>query len=89
MAEKEIPYEAIVRTEIAIEILNRARAIVTARIYELEDHDPAAADSLRDRRRELVDLQHSLSVDAPDAVEDIIAVWGPRVGDEARFWREF
>lgn len=89
MPEQEIPYDAIIRTEIAIKILNEARAIVTARVYELEEHDPAAAEQLRERRRGLLDLQERLGVDAPDAVEDVIAVWGPRVRDQVRFWAEF
>lgn len=89
MAEQEIPYDAIIRTEIAIKILNEARAIVTVRIYELEEQDPVAAEQLRGRRRELLDLQERLGVDAPDAVENAIAVWGPRVSDEVRFWAEF
>jgi hypothetical protein len=89
MAEREIRYDAIVRTEIAIRILNLARAIVTGRVYELEEQDPAAADRLRDRRRDLLDLQERLAADALDTVEKVIAVWGPRVQDEARFWAEF
>jgi len=89
MAETDIPYDAIVRTEIAIRILNQARAIVTARVFQLEERDPAAAEQLRGRRRGLLDLQERLGVDVPDAVEDVIAVWGPRVRDEVRFWAEF
>ena len=89
MSGKETTYDAIVRTEIAIAILNRARAIVTARVQELEEKDPAAAGRLRTRRREIVDLQHGLRVDDPEAVEEVIAVWGPRVDDGVRFWREF
>ena len=53
MAEQETSYDAIVRTEIAIEIINQARAIVTARVYELEASDPDVAQALRSRRREL------------------------------------
>jgi len=89
MAEQEIPYDAIIRTEVAIRILNQARAIVTARVFELEEQDPAAAELLRGRRRGLLDLQERLGVDAPDAVEDVISVWGPRISDEVRFWAEF
>jgi hypothetical protein len=51
MAEQEIPYDAIIRTEIAIDILNQARAIVTARVYELEGMDPEAAEAPRTYRR--------------------------------------
>ena len=47
MAEQETSYDAIVRTEIAIEIINQAGAIVTARDYELEGSDTNAAEALR------------------------------------------
>ncbi len=89
MTGQETSYDAIVRTEIAIEILIQARAIVTARVYELEDTAPAAAEALRQRRRHLIDVQQRLSADGRDAVEAVIAVWGPRVQDETRFWAEF
>jgi hypothetical protein len=89
MAEPEIPYDAIVRTEIAVSILNQARAIVTVRVHDLEERDQSAAEKLRDRRRDLLHLQDRLGADDLDAVEDVIAVWGPRVSDEDRFWREF
>ncbi|MGQ3254251.1 hypothetical protein, partial [Agrobacterium sp.] len=85
----EISYDAIVRAEIAIELINQARAIVTARVYELEEQDPGAAEDLRRRRRDLIELQQSIRVADRDTVENLIAVWGPRVKDEARFWAEF
>jgi hypothetical protein len=43
MTEQETSYDAIVRTEITI--LNQARVIVTTRVYEFEDTDPAAIDT--------------------------------------------
>ncbi len=89
MTEQEVSYDAIVRAEIAIEILNRARAIVTARVYELEGSDPDAADALRSRRRDLIALQQNINVADSDVVEDVIALWGPRVKNDARFWAEF
>ncbi|MBB3918627.1 hypothetical protein [Rhizobium fabae] len=89
MAEQEISYDAIVRAEIAIELINQARAIVTVRVYELEEQDPGAAEELRRRRRDLIELQQSIRVADRDTVENLIAVWGPRVKDEARFWAEF
>ena len=89
MTEQEVPYDAIVRAEIAIEILNQARAIVTARVYELEASDPDAAKALRSRRRDLIALQQSINVTDRGSVEDVIALWGPRVKDDARFWAEF
>ena len=89
MAEQEISYDAILRREIAIEILNQARAIVTSRVYQLEETDPEAAESLRLRRRELIAVQNGVAVADRQTVENLIALWGPRVKDEARFWAEF
>ena len=89
MAEQETSYDAIVRTEIAIEIINQARAIVTARVYELEGSEPDVAQALRVRRRELIALQHSITAADPETVESVITLWRPRVKDEARFWAEF
>jgi hypothetical protein len=89
MTEQEAPYDAIVRAEIAIEILNQARAIVTARVYELEASDPDAAEALRSRRRELIALQQSITVADREAIENVITFWGPRVKGDARFWAEF
>ena len=89
MAEQETSYDAIIRTEIAIEIINQAPAILTARVYELEGSDPDAAEALRARRRELIAQQHSITAADPEAVESVITLWGPRVKDEARFWAEF
>lgn len=88
MTEQEVPYDAIVRAEIAIEILNQARAIVTARVYELEASDPDAAKALRSRRRDLIAQQQSITVADRESV-NVIALWGPRVKDDARFWAEF
>ncbi|MGO4567487.1 hypothetical protein AB4Z52_21020 [Rhizobium sp. 2YAF20] len=89
MAEQETSYDAIVRVEIAIEILNQARVIVIARIYEHEGTNAGAAEALRRRRRDLIELQQSIRVADLDGTENHIAVWGPRVQDEARFWAEF
>jgi hypothetical protein len=89
MADQEKSYDAIVRVAIAIEVINQPRAIVIARIYELEDTDAGAAEALRRHRRDLIELQQSIRVADHDGTENLIAVWGPRVQDEARFWAEF
>lgn len=77
MTEQETSSDAIVRVEIAIEILNQAQAIVTARVYELEGTDLAAAEALRQRRRDLINTQQSLSADGRDAVEDVMRSGDP------------
>ncbi|KAB2654902.1 hypothetical protein F9K94_22850 [Brucella tritici] len=87
MAE-DIPYDAIVRAEIAIEIMNKARGLVSARVTEIEDADPAGAEALRRKRRELLAIQNGIRVGDDEHIEAVIAEWGPRVKDAARFWRE-
>jgi predicted nucleotidyltransferase/HEPN domain-containing protein len=81
-------YDNIVTAEIAIGILNQARAIILARIREIKDANPALAKPLRDKRRELLALQHAINPDDPETAKTIAETWGPRVKDEARFWRE-
>lgn len=88
MTEQEVSYDAIVRAEIAIEILNQARAIITARVYELEGSDTASAKALRSRRRDLIALQQGITVADRESVEGVIALWGARVKDDAWFWAE-
>lgn len=88
MAEDDILYDAIVRAEIAIEIMNKARGLVSARVTEIEDDDPAGAEALRQKRRDLLAIQNSIRVGDDQHIEDVIAQWGPRVKDAARFWRE-
>lgn len=89
MAEKEITNEVIARSEIAIEILNRARPSSPCASMSSEGDDPVAADRLHTPRQGLVDLQHGFSVDDLEAVEDIISVWGRRGDEEARFRQYF
>jgi hypothetical protein len=79
-------YAGIVRAEIAIEFLNRARGIVSSRIHEIEADDLVTAEDLRVRRRALVELQHGVQVADREGVEAIIAIWQPRVRDEYVFW---
>lgn len=85
----DLSYDAVLRAEIAIDLINQARAIVTASVHELEEQDADAAEELRRRRRDLIELQQSISITERDAVEDVIALWGPRVRDVARFWAKF
>lgn len=81
-------YDNIATAETAIGILNQARAIILARIREIKDDSPALAKTLRDKRRELLALQHAITPDDPDAAAAVAETWGPRVKDDERFWRE-
>ncbi|EJJ26257.1 hypothetical protein [Rhizobium sp. CF142] len=82
MADQETSCDALARAEIAIEILNQARAIVAPSVYELEDTDAQAAEVLR--RRDLIEPQQSIRIAVSDAVEDLIGVWGRQDGGSYR-----
>lgn len=88
MAGQTTSLDAIVRAEIAIEIMNQARGLVSERVAAIEADDPAGAEVLRAKRRGLLAVQSSIRVDDPDRVEAVIAEWGPRIKDRAEFWRE-
>lgn len=77
-----------IRFEVVMAIMNRARGVISSRIAEVLGPDPAAADALRLKRRELLALQQSLLPDQAERVETMIAEWGPRVRDTGLFWKE-
>lgn len=81
--------DAIVRAELAIEIMNQARGLVSERVAAIEANDPAGAEALRARRRELLTVQNRIRVGDSEQIEAVIAEWGPRVKDTALFWQEF
>lgn len=85
-------YGRVVRAEVATELVNRARALVLARLYEIEE-DPAGAkpdetEKLEARERELFAVLRSLDYRDDSHVEAVIARFGPLLRDEARFWAE-
>lgn len=88
MDEQKTSYEAIVRADIAIEIMNRARGLVTERVAALEADNADEAETLREKRRELLAIQNSIRVGNADRIETVISIWGPRVRDTALFWGE-
>lgn len=88
MAGQIITLDAIVRAELAIEIMNQARGLVSERVAAIEANDPAGAEALRAKRRELLAVQNRIRVGDPEQIEAVIAEWGPRVKDAAAFWRE-
>lgn len=88
MAGQITTLDAIVRAELAIEIMNQARGLVSERVAAIEANDPAGAEALRAKRRELLAVQNHIRVGDPEQIEAVIAEWGPRVKDAAAFWRE-
>lgn len=89
MVGQKTSLDAIVRAEIAIEIMNQARGVVSERVAAIETDDPAGAEILRGKRRELLEIQTRIRVGDAEQIEAVIAEWGPRVKDTALFWREF
>ena len=82
-------YDDIIRTEVAMEVVNHARALVYARIDELEEGSEAErqeASRLDAKARELHDLLRSLDYREQGRVEAVIERWGPLVRDEVQFW---
>jgi hypothetical protein len=57
MAGQITTLDAIVRAELAIEIMNQARGLVSERIAAIEANDPAGAEALRATRHELLAVQ--------------------------------
>ena len=78
----------VIEAEIAIEIVNRARAIVQRRIAQLAaDGDTAEAGRLRATAAQpLFTLLRSIDYRDEAHVQAIIAAWGARVMDEAALW---
>lgn len=89
MAGQTTTLDASVRAELAIEIMNQARGLVSERIAAIEANDPAGAEALRSKRRALLALQNRIRVGDPEQIEAVIAEWGPRVKDAGLFWQEF
>lgn len=89
MDQQQTSYEAIVRAQIAIAIMNKARGMVSERVAALEAVDPAGAEALRGKRRDLLAIHNGIRVGETDRIEALICVWGPRITDTALFWREF
>ena len=84
-----VSHDDVVRTEVAMEVLNRARAIIYARISALEEGSEAErqeADRLDAKARELNDLLQSLDYREQGRVEAVIGRWGPLVRDKSQFW---
>ena len=68
--------------------MNQARGLVSERVAAVEKIDPAGAEALRAKRRELLAMQNRIRVGDPEQIEAVIAEWGLRVKDAASFWRE-
>lgn len=80
--------DTIVRAELAIKIMNQARGLVSERVAAIEATDPAGAEALRAKRRELLAVQNRIRVGDLEQIEAVIAEWGPQVKDAVSFWRE-
>ncbi|TCQ73817.1 hypothetical protein EDF68_1178 [Ochrobactrum sp. BH3] len=88
MAGRSNSYDEIVRAEVAIEIMNRAQGLVTARLMSGEEHAPDYVERLHQFGDQLVVIRNSITVEGQEHVEAIIAKWGGLVKDQEKFWQE-
>ncbi len=72
MAEQTTTLDAIVRAELAIEIMNQARGLESERVAAIEAHDPAGAEALRAKRRELLTVQSRIRVPGPHLASGLV-----------------
>lgn len=86
MTSEEYSHDQVIAAEVATEILNRARALLMARIYEVENSDPAEAERLMKKQQEIYQLQDKIRVTDDEGVRAITELWGPLLKDERAFW---
>ncbi|MGO4574117.1 hypothetical protein [Microvirga sp. 2TAF3] len=79
-------YDQVIEAETAIEILNRARALLSARIYEIEAAHPAEAERLRAKRKDLHAISNEIRVGDDESVKTVTEYWGQLTKDETAFW---
>ncbi len=83
------PYHAIVRAEVAMEIVNGARSLVQDRIYAIEEGpqpDQQEVARLNAMGARLYALLRTIDNRKPVKVEAVIKRWGALLRDEAQFW---
>ncbi|MBA8862770.1 hypothetical protein FHW19_004521 [Ochrobactrum anthropi] len=88
MTKSSDGYDEIVRAEVAIEIMNRAQGLVTARLMNGDEHAPDYVERLHEFGDRLVAIRNSITVEDQEHVETIIAKWGTLVKDQDKFWQE-
>ncbi|MES4992539.1 hypothetical protein ACTJJ7_11865 [Phyllobacterium sp. 22229] len=89
MGEQTTSFEAVIRAEIAIGLLNKARGLICERVATVALEDPDGAEKLRGKRRALLAIQNGIRIGDDGQIEAQIYEWGPRARDTALFWREF
>ena len=83
------PYHAIVRAEVAMEIVNGARSLVQDRLYAIEEGphpDGREVARLNAMGTRLYALLRTIDNRKPVQVEEVIKQWGALLRDEPRFW---
>ena len=83
------PYHAIVRAEVAMEIVNGARSLVQDRLYSIEEGphpDVQEVARLNAMGTRLYALLRTIDHRKPAQVEEVIKRWGALLRDEPRFW---
>lgn len=79
-------HEQVIEAEVAIEILNKAQALLTKRIHQIEGDNPAEVERLLQKQIEIHELLRSIKVADDAGVKAITEYWGQLTKDEAAFW---
>ena len=83
-------YAMIVQAEVAMELLNRAQALIQARIYEIENTslgNAGEAAHLLARGEQLYRLLRTIHYREPENTQAVIDHWSVLLRDEHRFWQ--
>lgn len=79
-------FDKIVEAEIAMAHVNTARAMIYARIQEIEAAQSDEAKRLQQKAHDLYAILQRIKVYDDDAVRAVRDFWGPLTKDETTFW---
>jgi len=79
-------HHQVIRAEVAIELLNGARARITERIHAGPGLTTQERERLEAAEAHLYHQVRNLDLTDISTVERIISTWGPRLNDPGLFW---
>lgn len=74
-------YDAIVRSEVANELLNEAKGRLIERLYAIEGSNPQLEADLQARMAHIHSIQQALDCNDVAATESVIAEWKGRLSN--------
>lgn len=78
--------ETVVPAEVAHEIMNSVMGHISARIFQIEDSEPAEVERLRAIRLRLRREKNQIRCATPDHSNAVSAKWGALLKDDAALW---